>query len=362
MTRRRPLALLAFAAAACQGCSALLAAAPRLQGLANAPRCPWTASCSAFMGRQMASVAGPSRTCAFSSPRRSLGMFFGPQESFFGIGAPEFALVLAVGYFFLGPTELYKLTKQIGTMVGQFREFGVGTVTNFQQVMDKQLAEVENVAAGRKSSLDSLWGNKEDDEDDDEEFEEIYEDGEEEDVAEAPLDDTWGFRANKPKPEDETDTIPAAGVAAARSMSVEAAVAAAAAPAATMSAGKAGAPQASRFASQLSGQWNDQIMAQGEHDAAESDASDDDGVEEEVRNSLWGGDGTGDVPDELSAADAEGTEMAALTMDEQFARLEQIAALEDERAAVMQRLEAELDKKLRTVRKELLQIDDEDYA
>ena len=59
-------------------------------------------------------------------------MFFGPGESFFGVGAPEAAVVVAIGYFVLGPTELYKLIKVIGQVVGQFKDFGVNTATNLQ--------------------------------------------------------------------------------------------------------------------------------------------------------------------------------------------------------------------------------------
>jgi hypothetical protein len=71
---------------------------------------------------------------AAASRRRSraMHMFFGQGESFFGIGPAEAAVVMAVGYFVLGPTELYKLTKAVGQVIGQFKDFGLGTVTNLQ--------------------------------------------------------------------------------------------------------------------------------------------------------------------------------------------------------------------------------------
>jgi hypothetical protein len=45
----------------------------------------------------------------------------------------------------------------------------------------------------------------------------------------------------------------------------------------------------------------------------------------------------------------------------QFARLERLAELEEERAAMMQRIDAEFEKKMRAMRGELMDIVDQDY-
>lgn len=34
-----------------------------------------------------------------------------------GVGTPEVLVICAVGYFLLGPSELYKLAKEIGKLV-----------------------------------------------------------------------------------------------------------------------------------------------------------------------------------------------------------------------------------------------------
>lgn len=60
-------------------------------------------------------------------------------ETFFGVGGPEVAVVLVVGYFVLGPVELVKLVKQAGVLVGQLRDVGLGTVTNLTSIVDDQV-------------------------------------------------------------------------------------------------------------------------------------------------------------------------------------------------------------------------------
>lgn len=63
----------------------------------------------------------------------------GFDNTFFGVGGPEVAVVLVVGYFVLGPVELVKLVKQAGILVGQLRDVGLGTVTNLSTIMDDQV-------------------------------------------------------------------------------------------------------------------------------------------------------------------------------------------------------------------------------
>ncbi len=44
------------------------------------------------------------------------------QGGVLGVGTPEVLVIAAVGYFLLGPEELYRLSKEIGKIVGQARE------------------------------------------------------------------------------------------------------------------------------------------------------------------------------------------------------------------------------------------------
>lgn len=68
-----------------------------------------------------------------------MGMFFAGTDTLLGVGTPEAVLILVVGYFVLGPVELFKITKQAGVLVGQLRDIGLGTVTNLGTIMDEQV-------------------------------------------------------------------------------------------------------------------------------------------------------------------------------------------------------------------------------
>lgn len=69
----------------------------------------------------------------------SMGMIFGVSDTILGVGTPELFVILAVGYFVLGPVELFKLTKQAGVLLGQLKDIGLGTVTNLGSIMDEQV-------------------------------------------------------------------------------------------------------------------------------------------------------------------------------------------------------------------------------
>ena len=51
----------------------------------------------------------------------SLCSFLGSDGGILGVGAPELATIVLIGYFVLGPTELYKLTREIGKFITNFR-------------------------------------------------------------------------------------------------------------------------------------------------------------------------------------------------------------------------------------------------
>jgi len=55
-------------------------------------------------------------------------------------------VVVLIGYFVLGPSELYKLTKEIGRFVNNFRSVGQQTIANLEEGMESQL-QLEEVSS-----------------------------------------------------------------------------------------------------------------------------------------------------------------------------------------------------------------------
>lgn len=66
-----------------------------------------------------------------------MGMLF--NDTILGVGTPEVLVILVVGYFVLGPIELFKFTKQAGVLLGQLKDIGLGTATNLGQIMEEQV-------------------------------------------------------------------------------------------------------------------------------------------------------------------------------------------------------------------------------
>lgn len=55
------------------------------------------------------------------------------------MGAPEIAVTLLVGYFVLGPSDLYKLVKEVGKFIQNFRTLGAEAAKSFEGTMENQL-------------------------------------------------------------------------------------------------------------------------------------------------------------------------------------------------------------------------------
>lgn len=70
----------------------------------------------------------------------SLQMFLGQDAGVLGVGAPEVITIVLVGYFVLGPSELYKLTKEIGKFITNIRAVGQEATSSFEGAMENQLA------------------------------------------------------------------------------------------------------------------------------------------------------------------------------------------------------------------------------
>lgn len=97
---------------------------------------------SGFLGRALtfqpvsAKIQRDTRT---GKKGTELGMFLGSDGGILGVGAPEVATILLVGYFVLGPTELFKLTKEIGKFIQNIRTLGSEATKSFESTMENQL-------------------------------------------------------------------------------------------------------------------------------------------------------------------------------------------------------------------------------
>eukprot|EP00591_Stephanopyxis_turris_P006738 CAMPEP_0195513886 /NCGR_PEP_ID=MMETSP0794_2-20130614/5440_1 /TAXON_ID=515487 /ORGANISM="Stephanopyxis turris, Strain CCMP 815" /LENGTH=385 /DNA_ID=CAMNT_0040642007 /DNA_START=238 /DNA_END=1396 /DNA_ORIENTATION=- len=86
------------------------------------------------------SDANPSRQQERSSSSSTgLSMFLGSDGGILGIGAPEVLVITVVGYFVLGPTDLYKLVKEIGKFITNIRTLGAEATAQFEGAMEEQL-------------------------------------------------------------------------------------------------------------------------------------------------------------------------------------------------------------------------------
>ena len=70
-------------------------------------------------------------------------MFY--QGGVLGVGTPEVLVIAAVGYFLLGPEELYRLSKEIGKIVGQAREYVTKSAAEWQATLDGETFEFKEV-------------------------------------------------------------------------------------------------------------------------------------------------------------------------------------------------------------------------
>jgi len=65
--------------------------------------------------------------------------FMGSDGGILGVGTPEIFTVLLVGYFVLGPSDLYKVTKEIGKFVRNIQSFSTQATATFEDTMESQL-------------------------------------------------------------------------------------------------------------------------------------------------------------------------------------------------------------------------------
>jgi Sec-independent protein translocase protein TatA len=77
-------------------------------------------------------------------------LHFGQDSGILGVGAPEIAVTLLVGYFVLGPSDLYKLVKEIGKFIQNVRTLGSEAAKSFEGTMENQLELTELRKAQRE--------------------------------------------------------------------------------------------------------------------------------------------------------------------------------------------------------------------
>ncbi|KAH8072565.1 oxidoreductase [Aureococcus anophagefferens] len=93
--------------------------------------------------RRRPGVAAPARP-----PRRTGPLAF-YQGGVLGVGTPEVLVVAAVGYFLLGPEDLFKLSKEIGKVVAQVRTYVTDSAAEWQSTFNDELdfKEVKEIQA-----------------------------------------------------------------------------------------------------------------------------------------------------------------------------------------------------------------------
>ncbi|CAN0293828.1 unnamed protein product [Pylaiella littoralis] len=365
--------VLGFVPSAGTGCAGAVRSRQRVEAGGTSMTPPHTRHHRSFAGApviQGRTTAGTRRVGknGRTGRRRSTSVqMVGFGETFFGVGGPEVAVVLVVGYFVLGPVELVKLVKQAGVLVGQLRDVGLGTVTNLTSIVDDQIQNAEKIASGEKKPPDYFAPDEEFSMSDEEEFEDVT------------IDEygrmVYDGQPEKPPPIRDEDRAPFwEGLGDKISEKIS-----------EFDTEKGPLKEASKFAQQLSGAVNEKVMGTETVDAPADVGAGAawEGADAATAAAASGAAGVGmpngwkaptsglgmdketqmanDVPSELDAARDTAPAGELLTIDEQFERLDSIAALEEERATMMQRLEAKIEAKIGNIKGELLELVDEDF-
>jgi len=114
---------------------------------------------SQFLGNRIRLVSRPSPTTKTqrsktTSSSSSLNMFLA-TGGILGVGAPEVFTILLVGYFVLGPNDLYKLVKEIGKQVQNFRSLGTEATKTFENNMESTL-ELDEIRKAQRELNDAF--------------------------------------------------------------------------------------------------------------------------------------------------------------------------------------------------------------
>eukprot|EP00980_Cylindrotheca_fusiformis_P031772 scaffold26938_cov113-Cylindrotheca_fusiformis.AAC.1 len=87
--------------------------------------------------------------------KTELNMFMGSDGGILGIGTPELFTILLVGYFVLGPSDLYKVTKEIGKFVQNVRKFSDEATSTLENSMESQL-QLEEIRKAQRELNDAF--------------------------------------------------------------------------------------------------------------------------------------------------------------------------------------------------------------
>lgn len=115
-------------------------------------------SSSRFLGRTV--TFSPRRSVQAKQPPRaraasSLSMFMGSDGGLLGVGAPEVATILLVGYFVLGPSDLYKVVKEVGKFIQQARTLSTDLTKTVETNLESQL-ELEEIRKAQRELNDAF--------------------------------------------------------------------------------------------------------------------------------------------------------------------------------------------------------------
>uniref|UniRef100_A0A7S4EEW7 Uncharacterized protein n=2 Tax=Pseudo-nitzschia australis TaxID=44445 RepID=A0A7S4EEW7_9STRA len=81
--------------------------------------------------------------------------FMGSDGGLFGIGTPELFTIVLIGYFVLGPSDLYKLVKEIGKFIQNFQNFATEATTTLENNMESQL-QLEEIRKAQRELNDAF--------------------------------------------------------------------------------------------------------------------------------------------------------------------------------------------------------------
>lgn len=81
--------------------------------------------------------------------------FMGSDGGLFGIGTPELFTIVLIGYFVLGPSDLYKLVKEIGKFIQNFQTFATEATATLENNMESQL-QLEEIRKAQRELNDAF--------------------------------------------------------------------------------------------------------------------------------------------------------------------------------------------------------------
>lgn len=88
--------------------------------------------------------------------RRSTELYFmGSDGGLLGIGTPELFTIVLIGYFVLGPSDLYKLVKEIGKNIQNFQNFATEATSTLESNLESQF-QLEEIRKTQQELTDAF--------------------------------------------------------------------------------------------------------------------------------------------------------------------------------------------------------------